>query len=51
MENSVRIALEEVQDAFLGEAERVGLKDEQDVVAMIKEFRRENQERANAGHA
>jgi len=51
MENSVRIALKEVQDAFLGEAERIGLKDEQDVVAMIKESRREKQERANAGHA
>ena len=50
MENSVRLALKDVQDAFKGEAERVGLKDEQDVVKMIKKIR--NEKRAvNAGHA
>ena len=48
MENSVRIALKEVHDAFIGEAERVGLKDEQDAAAMIKESRREKQKRPNA---
>ena len=41
MENSIRVALKDVQDAFRGEAERLGLKDEQDVVSMIKEVRRE----------
>jgi len=41
MENSVRVALREVQDAFHGEAERAGLKDEQDVVEMVRELRRE----------
>jgi AbrB family looped-hinge helix DNA binding protein len=41
MENSVRLALKDVQDAFRGEAERLGLKNEQDVVAMIKEARRD----------
>jgi AbrB family looped-hinge helix DNA binding protein len=45
MENSVRLALKDVQDAFRGEAERLGLKDEQDVVAMIKEVRREKSAR------
>ncbi|MCL1992108.1 MAG: AbrB/MazE/SpoVT family DNA-binding domain-containing protein [Spirochaetes bacterium] len=43
MENSVRVALKDVQDAFKGEAERLGLEDDGDVVAMIKEIRREKQ--------
>jgi AbrB family looped-hinge helix DNA binding protein len=51
MENSVRVALKDVQDAFRGEAERLGLKDEQDVVSMIKEVRREKRRTSNAGHA
>lgn len=34
-------ALKEAQAAFAGEAERAGLKDEDDVAAMMKEFRRE----------
>jgi AbrB family looped-hinge helix DNA binding protein len=50
MENSVRIALKDVQEAFRGEAERIGLKDEQDVVAMVKDVRRERRV-INAGHA
>jgi len=41
MENSIKVALKDVQNAFRGEAERLGLKDEQDVVSMIKEVRRE----------
>jgi len=41
MENSAMVALREVQDAFKGEAERLGLKDEQDVVNMVKEARKE----------
>ncbi|MDD2294227.1 MAG: AbrB/MazE/SpoVT family DNA-binding domain-containing protein [Bacteroidales bacterium] len=39
--NSSMEALKEAQAAFAGEAERVGLKDEDDVAAMMKEFRRE----------
>lgn len=39
--NSSMEALKEAQAAFAGEAERTGLKDENDVVAMMKEFRRE----------
>jgi AbrB family looped-hinge helix DNA binding protein len=50
IENSVNIALKEVQEAFYGEAERVGLKTEQDVVLMIKEMRKEKRA-VNAGHA
>jgi hypothetical protein len=34
-------ALREAQAAFAGEATRVGLKDEDDVISMMKEFRRE----------
>jgi len=51
MENSVRIALKDVQDAFRGEGERIGLKNEQDVTAMIREIRREERVTANAGNA
>jgi len=51
MENSVRVALKDVQTAFQGEADRLGLKDEQDVTAMIKEIRREKRVTANAGNA
>jgi AbrB family looped-hinge helix DNA binding protein len=51
IENSVRVALKDAQSAFKGEAERLGLKDEQDVVAMIKQVRREKQAKANAGNA
>jgi len=41
MENAVMIALKNAQAAFAGEAERLGLKTEQDVVDMVKEVRRE----------
>jgi AbrB family looped-hinge helix DNA binding protein len=51
MENSVRVALKDVQDAFRGEAERLGLKSEQDIVSMVKEVRREKRATTNADHA
>jgi len=38
-------ALRKAQAAFAGEAQRVGLKDTNDVVAMIKELRRERKEK------
>jgi AbrB family looped-hinge helix DNA binding protein len=38
VENSIRVALKDVQDTFQGEAERLGLKDEQDVVPIAKEI-------------
>ncbi len=39
--NSSLEALQRAQEAFSGEAERLGLKDEQDVADMISELRRE----------
>lgn len=39
--NASMVALHEAQGAFQGEAEKAGLKDEQDVVKMIKELKRE----------
>ena len=47
MENSVMLALKDVQDAFRGEAERLGLKTEEDVVTMVKEIRRERSRARN----
>lgn len=41
MVNSTLEAVRRAQDAFVGEAERVGLSDEDDVVNMLREFRRE----------
>ena len=35
------LALEEIQEAFEGEAERLGLKTDQDIVQLIKKFRKE----------
>lgn len=34
-------ALREAQAAFVGEAERLGLETEEDVMAMVKELRKE----------
>lgn len=39
--NSSIEALREAQTAFVGEAERTGLKNEADVVDMIKDYRKE----------
>ena len=39
--NPVSLAIDEVRKAFDGEAERLGLKTEEDVVKMIKDFRKE----------
>lgn len=41
IENAAMMALRDAQDAFAGEAERAGLKTEQDIVGMVKEVRRE----------
>jgi len=45
--NPTMMALEKIGNAFNGEAERLGLKDDNDVVAMIKEIRKENREKSN----
>jgi bifunctional DNA-binding transcriptional regulator/antitoxin component of YhaV-PrlF toxin-antitoxin module len=44
LENASMIALKNAQDAFAGEAKRLGLETEQDVVDMVKEARRELRE-------
>lgn len=41
MVNSTLMALKEAQDAFQGEAERAGIKDEQDVVDLIRQIRKD----------
>jgi len=41
MENSTRLAIREAQEAFTGLAEELGLKTEEDVVALVKEVRKE----------
>jgi AbrB family looped-hinge helix DNA binding protein len=48
MVNASVLALERAQKAFAGEAERLGLKTEQDVVDMVKEVRREISRERNA---
>ena len=40
IKNSAMLALEKIQDAFEGEAERLGLENEEDVVKMVKEYRK-----------
>lgn len=40
IQNSAMIALEKIQNAFNGEAERLNLETEDDVVELIKEFRK-----------
>ena len=41
VENAALVAITRAQEAFQGEAERLGLKDEQDVVDMVKEVRQQ----------
>ena len=43
LDNGFMAIWQETQEAFRGEAEKAGLRDEQDVVEMIKEMRQENQ--------
>lgn len=48
MENAAMVALKNAQTAFSGEAERLGLKTEQDVVDMVKEVRKKAWEERHA---
>lgn len=41
IKNSAMLALEKIQDAFEGEAERLDLETEDDVVELVKNFRKE----------
>jgi len=50
MENAAMIALKNAQDAFKGEADRLGLETEQDVIDMVKDVRREVWEEKHAGN-
>ncbi|MDR3263781.1 MAG: AbrB/MazE/SpoVT family DNA-binding domain-containing protein [Clostridiales bacterium] len=43
IKNQSILALNEVQEAFKGEFQKAGLKNEADVVQMIKEYRRSKQ--------
>lgn len=40
VENAAKLAFTRIREDFKGEAERLGLKDEQDVVNMVKDVRR-----------
>ena len=51
MINPTMTAFEKIGRAFEGEAERLGLKSEDDVVTMVKEIRKENWSKNNAGNA
>ncbi|MCL2315862.1 MAG: AbrB/MazE/SpoVT family DNA-binding domain-containing protein [Actinomycetia bacterium] len=51
VENAVGLSFSRLQEAMAGEAERVGLEPEADVVEMVKEIRRERGEAVRAGHA
>jgi len=39
--NAAKIAFQNMRRAFAGEAERLGIKDDQDVVALVDEVRKE----------
>ena len=41
IKNSAMLALEKIQDEFEGEADRLDIKSEQEVVKLIKKFRKE----------
>ena len=48
--NAAKVAFANMRKAFAGEADRLGLKDEQDVVALVDEVRQEMWEERNAGN-
>ena len=48
IENSAMIALKKAQDAFAGEAERIGIKTDQDIIDMVKAVRAELWEERHA---
>ena len=49
--NPTMMALENMGQAFSGEGERLGLETDDDVVAMVKEIRKENWEKNNENNA
>ena len=48
--NAAKIAFANMRAAFAGEAERLGLKDEKDVVALVDEVREEMWKERYANH-
>ena len=51
IENAAMVALQNAQESFAGEAERLGIRTEQDVVDLVKEVRRKVWEERHADHA
>ena len=49
--NPLMLAIADARQVFEGEAERLGLQSEDDVVALVKEVRREMWEEQNADRA
>jgi hypothetical protein len=49
--NAAKTALTNIRAAFAGEAERLGIKNEQDVLAMVDEVRNEMRAERNANNA
>jgi len=48
MINPTMMALEKIGQAFVGEAERLGLESDEDIITMVKEIRKQRWEQANA---
>ena len=51
VENAALVAINHMQESFTGEAERLGLKDEDDVAAMVKEIRHDRWGERHANNA
>ena len=51
IENAAMIALRNAQESFVGEAQRLDIKTEQDVVDLVKEVRSEVWEERHANNA
>ncbi len=50
IENSAVFALRQIQNEFKGEAEKAGLKSEQDIVDLVKKIRKEMWEEQHANN-
>jgi hypothetical protein len=51
VENAALVSITRMQEAFSGEAGRLGLKSTDDVAAMVKGIRRDRWEKRHADHA
>jgi len=49
--NAAIMAFSELQEAFVGEAQRIGIQNEQDVVEMVKEIRQKRWETRDGNNA